>query len=144
MDIVQLASVFDLARTSFPNFYISVVTMQRLTNPSATRTFLALATILFAVLLVYIPNTHGVFLLDDWLNLADLDGIKRDRLSWESVLAYTVSGYGSPGRPLSLITFAIQAESWPSHPEHFKYLNVIIHAVNAMLVYLLCTNLLNR
>src|SRR5690554_1532584 len=126
------------------NSYTNVVIMQRIKNLSTTRTPLALLAIFFTVLLVYVPNSQGVFLLDDWPSLADLNDVKAKDLSWSSILAYTFGGSGFPGRPISLFSFAVQAESWPSYPENFKYVNVIIHAFNAVLVYLLSSNLLSR
>ncbi|SFM88792.1 hypothetical protein SAMN04487961_1422 [Marinobacter pelagius] len=60
--------------------------------------------------------------------------------SLDSYYSFLAGGVGSLGRPLSLLTFAFQNESWPD-PHDFKVVNYIIHAVNFLLVFTLILNL---
>ena len=48
-----------------------------------------------------------------------------------------VAGQAGPtGRPVSLFTFALQAAAWPDDPAAFKAINLLIHALSTVLVYL--------
>ncbi len=92
----------------------------------------------FAALL-YAAGLGGGFSLDDEGNLAGLAGIA-DK-SWADTAAYVLQGFAGPGgRPLSLLSFALQHEAWPDRPEQFKAVNLALHIVNASLV--LCLALL--
>ena len=77
----------------------------------------------------------GGFILDDRPNLDHLAQVK----SYHDIWAFTFSGVTDfPGRPLSYLSFALQAEHWPHNPFPFKLMNLCIHIVNALLVYLFC------
>jgi hypothetical protein len=82
------------------------------------------------ILLVW-PGLYGEFILDDWPNLAPLSNIEI-----QGFWAVVFEGVSSTlGRPVSMFSFAIQAEHWPSNPFVFKQLNLIIHIINAGLVF---------
>ncbi|MFT6991485.1 MAG: hypothetical protein ACJASL_003472 [Paraglaciecola sp.] len=88
------------------------------------------------VLIVW-PGLYGGFILDDWPNLAPLSNIEI-----QGFWAVVFEGVSSTlGRPVSLISFAIQAESWPNNPLVFKQLNLVIHIINAGLVFLVSREL---
>lgn len=56
-----------------------------------------------------------------------------------------MSGSAGPtGRPVSLLTFALQAQDWPENPYAFKHLNVLIHVFNAALVVFIFTKTLRH
>lgn len=81
---------------------------------------------------VYWQGTNGLFLLDDVANLQLLaDKIQQEGF-WEGILG----GHSGPtGRPISLLSFAIQLESWPDSPSNFKQINVAIHLGNSLLIF---------
>lgn len=92
---------------------------------------------LFVVLAIYFflitPGMSGGFLFDDFPNLEGLSSV-----SEFGVMGFALDGVSSTlGRPLSLLSFAVQASSWPDRPADFKLVNVLIHAVNGLLVWLL-------
>lgn len=96
---------------------------------------LFLCLISFTFWWISLPGLNGGFLLDDWPNLGKLDQVK----GFNSLLQFVLSGISSQlGRPLSLLTFALQAEHWPHNPYPFKLVGLILHIVNAWLVYFCC------
>lgn len=103
---------------------------------------LKFATVLVLLLLalvaaVYWPGLFGTFLLDDQANLSKLAKISSP-LTWEQVWAFSFSSTAGPsGRPISMLTFALQYQSWPADPQTFKLVNLALHLINGALVYLL-------
>lgn len=82
--------------------------------------------------LVVWPAMNGPFVLDDWWNLQKLTEVD----DWKGVFTFTFSGYSSYlGRPVSLLSFALQAEHWSQNSFPFKFVNAIIHLFNSMLLY---------
>lgn len=70
-------------------------------------------------------------MLDDVANLQLLfDSINKDGF-WSGVLG---GNSGPSGRPVSLLSFALQQSSWPNDPASFKLVNIIIHIFNSLLM----------
>jgi tetratricopeptide (TPR) repeat protein len=89
--------------------------------------------ILLLVALVYRGALHTSFWGDDYYNLYNLNLIDS-----EGYLYYIFNGIAGPsGRPLSLLTFAWQHESWPLDSYSFKVVNFGIHLINGILIYFL-------
>jgi protein O-mannosyl-transferase len=83
------------------------------------------------VIALYYPGLDSGFILDDLYSLAGLDYVES-----EGYLQYVFSGTaGASGRPISLMTFALQHDAWPGNPYVFKIVNLLIHIVNGSLVY---------
>ena len=58
-------------------------------------------------------------------------------------MEFITSGTSGPlGRPLSLATFALNAQDWPADPLPFRITNLLIHLVNGLLVFALSRSLL--
>ncbi len=88
---------------------------------------------------LYFPGLHSGFILDDEVNLdalADFD----DPLSHDALRFILEGESSSLGRPLSLVSFALQAYQWPN-PIPFKYINLLIHLLNATLIFWLLLRL---
>lgn len=84
---------------------------------------------------VYWPGLSGPFLFDDYPNLKPL-GQNGGISDWDTFLAFVLGGFSGPtGRPLSLLTFLLNAVTWPAEPFSFKYTNLCIHLLNATLVF---------
>lgn len=92
------------------------------------------------VILLYIPGLSGPFMLDDYGTLPSLYETMKHRGFWYAILD---GGTGPTGRPISLISFALQQQHWED-PFYFKLVNVIIHGVNALLVFWLCHMIVKR
>jgi hypothetical protein len=82
----------------------------------------------------YCPGLSGAFQFDDFSNLNALGGYGRLD-NWPSFLFFLTSGTADPvGRPLALLSFLLNADTWPADPEPFKYTNVLIHLLNGALL----------
>lgn len=106
-------------------------------RPSQARVaVIAAATWIIALSIVwslYQPGLSGSFIFDDAPNLGGLNAIEPGNIA--DIATYSLQGIAGPsGRPLSLLTFALQHESWPKEPESFKRINILIHLLNANLV----------
>ena len=87
---------------------------------------------------VYHPGLNGTFLFDDFANLPNLGQFGPvDNLA--TFWRYLTSGSADPvGRPLSLLSFLIDANDWPAAPYAFKRTGLLLHFINgALLCWLL-------
>jgi len=92
-------------------------------------------------LTIYWPGLHGGFLFDDFGNLPAL-GKFGPINNWATFWRYITSGIADPtGRPLTLLTFLLDANNWPADPWPFKRTNLILHLCNGGLLYLLLTRI---
>ena len=113
------------------------------TNPSSHSPQFSLH-LLFLVLLGvllfagYAGGLNSLFLFDDMPNLEALSQIQNAELFSASFFEFVLGGEAGPtGRPVSLFTFAMQASAWPDAPFQFKLINLAIHFLNSVLVYVL-------
>jgi len=89
----------------------------------------------------YAPGLHGDFLFDDFANLPAL-GAMGPVDNWHTFWLYITSGTADPtGRPLTLLTFLLDARNWPADPYPFKRTSLILHLLNGFLLYALLTRL---
>jgi tetratricopeptide (TPR) repeat protein len=83
---------------------------------------------------VYHPGLSGDFLFDDFANLPAI-GATGPVDNWATFWRYITSGTADPtGRPLTLLTFLIDARNWPASPYPFKVTNLILHLINGALL----------
>lgn len=94
----------------------------------------ALLGVLCLTFLASWPALTGPFLFDDFPNLSNLSLLGgRPTLS---SLANFAAQYGiQPGRPLSMLSFAINDAAWPSDPWGFKYTNLMLHLLVGVTVF---------
>lgn len=84
--------------------------------------------------IIYWSGLKGGFLFDDYPNLQDL-GTYGVIDNWDKVRAFVSNGFSGPtGRPISLVSFLIDANTWPADPYPFKYTNLMIHLLNGLLL----------
>ncbi|MDN5938393.1 MAG: hypothetical protein L0H83_06995, partial [Salinisphaera sp.] len=96
--------------------------------------WIALALLLGLTAAVYWAGLGGPFLLDDRINLERL-GAFGGIDSLRDLLRYVLTGISSRlGRPLTLLTFAANAQNWPADPWWFKATNLALHLTNAALL----------
>lgn len=95
---------------------------------------LLLLLMVLLTLVVYWPGLSGPFLLDDFANL-DALGKYNGVHNWETFKLY-LFGYisGPGGRFLSLLSFLINDNGWPSNPLLFKYTNLLLHLLTGTLL----------
>ncbi len=95
-------------------------------------------------LAIYLPGAHGGFLLDDYVNLVNNPALHVTSLRFDQLTAAAFSsGSGPLGRPLSMLSFALNEYFWGPGPYSMKATNIVIHLVNGALLYLLTALLLS-
>lgn len=103
--------------------------------------WLWLPAVLVLAWIAYAPGLQGDFLFDDFGNLPAL-GASGPVDNWPTFWRYITSGVADPtGRPLTLLSFLIDAHDWPADPYPFKRTNLILHLANGALLYLLLARL---
>jgi hypothetical protein len=91
------------------------------------------------VLVAYLPGLHGAFLFDDAANLPII-GASGPVDNSATFFRYITAGTADPlGRPVSLLSFLVDARDWPADPFAFKRSNLILHIVNGLLLGVLLT-----
>lgn len=83
---------------------------------------------------IYAQGFAGGFLFDDWANLPAL-GAQGPIDNAPAFLRYITSGTADPtGRPISLLSFLMDARDWPAPPLPFKRTNLLVHLANGLLL----------
>lgn len=101
--------------------------------------FLVLPSLLLFVIVVfcYLPGVGATYLLDDFHILEPI-GYSGGIRDFPSLMTYLTSGGGGPlGRPVALLTFALNAQQWPADPTWFVLTNILIHGATAVLAFYL-------
>ncbi len=99
-----------------------------------------LAGVLFLTFVLSKAALTGPFLFDDFPNLANLSLLAGDPTPHS--LGQLAAQYGvQPGRPLSMLSFAINDAAWPSDPWAFKYTNLLLHLLVGVMVFGFCRSL---
>lgn len=92
----------------------------------------------------YAPGLRGGFLFDDYANLPAL-GAYGPIVDSVGFWRYLTSGTADiTGRPVALLTFLLDAQSWPADPYPFKRTNLLLHLLNGLLLAGLLTMLGRR
>lgn len=82
--------------------------------------------LLFFCLSIYWQGLKGGFIFDDFVNLQEL-GTYGTIDSWDKFRAFVTNGFSGPtGRPISLASFLIDDNTWPTQAPIFKYTNLMI------------------
>lgn len=96
------------------------------------RVISALCAILLGIYFLYQLGFSTDFQLDDENNIHGVSAIK----DMKSALFYVFGGVaGDAGRPLSLLSFALQKDSWPDAPADFFRVNTLIHLLNGVVMF---------
>ncbi|MDX1473811.1 MAG: hypothetical protein R3309_06545 [Reinekea sp.] len=88
---------------------------------------LSVATLWGLVYSLYVPGLAGTFLFDDFPNLEPLGyfgGITDSQTALRFVFG---NNSGPTGRPVSMASFLLDDNSWPSNPYFFKQTNLLLH-----------------
>ncbi|ALG67070.1 hypothetical protein [Beggiatoa leptomitoformis] len=84
--------------------------------------------------LLFLPYLNGILIFDDYANLHTLKDFDENNFWLKLGQFITEGAAGELGRPLSLLSFALQYHSWPQ-VEPFKYINLMLHLLNGCLVF---------
>lgn len=92
--------------------------------------------ILLLTIIIYLPGLKAGFLFDDYPNLGEMSKYG-DMHHWDNARKFVMNGIAGPtGRPISLLTFVPQADSWlENSAKPFKVVNLIIHLLCGILLY---------
>lgn len=109
---------------------------------SWNRCCLFLGALLFT-LLIFLPGLGGGFEFDDIANIIANPHLKLEGLTLFSLRDAAFSGFAGPlGRPLSMLSFALNYYFTGFDPFYFKLTNLIIHLLAGLGVYVLSRRLL--
>ncbi len=97
--------------------------------------FVIWAVLIGLLIAVMRPGLHGTFLFDDNPNIVENKAVHLHSLDIDA-LQNSLSGpkAGLLGRPVSVITFALTHYFFGLDPFAFKAINLLIHAINGLLV----------
>lgn len=105
----------------------------------------SLLLLLLVVMVIYWPGLGGGFVFDDFPSIVENPGLRLFDGSLASLFEASTGGVASPlGRPLSMASFAANFYYGGESPWGFKQINLLIHLVNGVLVFLLAQRLLPR
>jgi len=95
---------------------------------------LLLLSICAGVLFAYSEGLNGNFMFDDFQTLetlGDFNGVR----NWTTFFLYLDSGHAGPtGRPISMLSFLLNATNWPTEPYYFKLTNLLLHLLCGILL----------
>lgn len=96
---------------------------------------------LASLIMIYWPGLFGPFLLDDLPSIAPT---QLDSFSWSKLLEITTQNESGPlGRPLSILSFALNHLFFGPEPLSFKVVNVLLHFTSGLIIAWLCQLLLS-
>jgi len=105
---------------------------------------LTLTTISFITLYIYLNGVHGPFLYDDFASLSTINLNNRE-LSFDDMLNFIFgNSTGYLGRPVSMASFLLNYQSWPTESVAFKLTNILIHITIGWLIYLFILTILQK
>lgn len=111
------------------------------TKPARIETYaplILLAAILLATYLAYRPGLSGPFLFDDNLAIKSNQHLAMESLSLSALKEAALTGNtGLTGRPLSMVTFALNRYAGGLDTHGFKLTNALIHMANGVAVFVL-------
>lgn len=107
-------------------------------NSNRAYFWFGIAAIVIMVICIYWPGLSGDFEFDDGVNILENKKLLLESLEWGALKRSYFSGDAGPlGRPLSMLTFALNYYFFGFDPYYFKLVNVLLHAMNGVLLFLL-------
>lgn len=114
--------------------------LNRITEKS--KPLFVLFLILIFSFLIYLPGLTGDYVFDDIANIVENQKIAIISLDYMSLKAAFWSGDAGPlGRPISMLSFALNYYFIGFDPYYFKLTNLVIHLFNGILIYFLSFNI---
>ncbi|MDM0081324.1 hypothetical protein QTI17_12025 [Variovorax sp. J31P179] len=119
----------------------ATLTSSRTGNSSGIK-WLRWVILMVVVAACYAPGLQGSFVFDDDVNILQNQHLRISSMQWTDLWAAASSGSAGPlGRPVSLVSFALNLLLWGSDPYYFKLVNLLIHLGNALLIGALAQSL---
>ncbi|MGZ8247488.1 hypothetical protein, partial [Methylomagnum sp.] len=105
--------------------------------------YYVLALGLVITVLVYYSGLSGDFQFDDTLNILQNNRVAITQLDIEHIRNVLLSGFSGPlGRPVAMLSFAINYYFAGLNPFYFKLTNLVIHLFNGLGIFFLTRSLL--
>lgn len=113
-------------------------------RPSANHCLaFALVSSLLLTFLIYVPGLQGPFVFDDYVNIVQNADLSPSSLSFQSLLDAALSlRAGLLMRPVSMVSFALNHYFFGPDAFSFKLVNLCIHLLNGILVFVLLFRLM--
>ncbi|MEQ1272544.1 hypothetical protein ABLT60_00315 [Acinetobacter ursingii] len=106
--------------------------------------YLLLLFILILTFFLYSSGLYGDYVFDDPVNILENTKIAITSLSYSDLKKAFFSGDAGPlGRPISMLSFALNHYFTGFNPFYFKLTNIFIHLVNGILVYIISLKIFN-
>lgn len=104
------------------------------------------SSIIVAIFMVYCPGVTGSFIFDDLTNITNNSLIQIEELNSSNLYSAATSGNAGPfKRPIAMLSFALNYYFAAGYePSSFKLTNIVIHCINALLLFALCQQLSKR
>jgi len=98
--------------------------------------------IILFTLILYWPGLFGDYVFDDSANILENTKLAITSLDWTSLQAAWGSGNAGPlGRPIAMLSFALNHYLTGFNPYYFKLTNLIIHLINGIVVFFISLKL---
>ncbi|MEX2517035.1 MAG: hypothetical protein WD572_09055 [Gammaproteobacteria bacterium] len=111
----------------------------------ANKLFFLYILVLLLANLVYMPGLAGTFIFDDTPNIVNNKSLQLESFSYQNLIRAGFSTDSGPlRRPISMLSFAFNISVCGYSPACFKSVNLAIHILNGILVFLLVRLLLDR
>lgn len=95
--------------------------------------------------IIYLPGLYGDYVFDDAANILENSKLAITSLDINSLRAALFSGDAGPlGRPVSMLTFALNHYFTGFDPFYFKLTNLAIHLICGVLIYFLSLIIIKR
>ncbi len=98
--------------------------------------------VLASAILAYLPGLGGSFIFDDYPQIVHQPAFQLGSLDLEGIRSILFSFQHGIGRPIPMLSLAIDHRVWGLDPFGYKLSGLIIHALNALLVFALTRRLL--
>ncbi|CAK0745332.1 protein O-mannosyl-transferase [Gammaproteobacteria bacterium] len=97
-----------------------------------------LALLIVITVAIYLPGLSGLFMFDDEQNITNQRALQMDSLTPTRLLYAALSSDSGPlKRPVSMVSFALNAYITGLDPYPFKAVNLAIHVINGILIYVI-------
>ena len=111
---------------------------------SKLKFYSVLASILLLTVFIYWAGLKGDYVFDDSANILENSKVAITNLDYNSLKAAYGSGDAGPlGRPVSMLSFALNHYFTGFDPFYFKLTNLFIHLLNGVLICFLSLSILN-
>lgn len=98
--------------------------------------YLLLCCSIIATFILYQEGLYGVYVFDDGVNILENEKLAITSLDWLNLRSAWGAGDAGPlGRPIAMLSFAINHYITGFDPYYFKLTNLVIHLLNGLLVF---------